>query len=296
MAPRTFTDSEVDLLSRAAAQIGMAVDRARQHNVAELLQRTLLPARLPEVPAVQLAARYLPGADDTHVGGDWYDVVNLPEQRVGVAIGDVVSRGVRAAAVMGQMRTALRAYALDGEGAVPLEDGLRELARVAESLRGHHPEEVCDRLLRLATDAVVSDDVAMLALHVPAELAERLELTLPAEPGSLATLRRALSDWLKRSGVEELTGYDVMVATGEAAANAIEHAYGPGGASFTFAASMADGVLEVAIGDEGRWRPARGSHRGRGLGMMEQLMDDVKVDSGEGGTTVTMRRRLETDS
>jgi serine phosphatase RsbU (regulator of sigma subunit)/anti-sigma regulatory factor (Ser/Thr protein kinase)/putative methionine-R-sulfoxide reductase with GAF domain len=389
MAPRVFHESEVDLLERAAAQIGLAVDRARQHSVAELLQRTLLPTRLPEVPAFQMAARYLPGADDTRVGGDWYDVVNLPEQRVGVAIGDVVSRGLRAAAVMGQMRTALRAYALDGEGpgpvldrldrlirgfderematvaylvldpadlsvryslaghlpplvvgadgevrtlgdvrsrpigvaaarryeeathqlhrgdtlllftdglverrGVPLEDGLRELERVAASLAGRHVEEVCDRLLEMAAEAFVSDDVALLTLHVPAEVAERLELTLPAEPGSLATMRRALQDWLKRREVEEMTAYDAMVAAGEAAANAVEHAYGPGGASFRVAASLGEGVLELVVADEGRWRPARGSHRGRGLAMMEQLMDEVQVDSGEGGTTVTMRRRV----
>jgi serine phosphatase RsbU (regulator of sigma subunit)/anti-sigma regulatory factor (Ser/Thr protein kinase)/putative methionine-R-sulfoxide reductase with GAF domain len=390
LTPRSFAAAEIELLERAGALIGLAVDRARQHNVAELLQRALLPSSLPEIPALQMAARYLPGADDTHVGGDWYDVVALPHARVGIAIGDVVSRGVRAAAVMGQMRTALRAYALDGEGPGPvldrldrlvrglderematvayvvldpakltatislaghlpplvvgadgtarlldavrsrpigvaaarrfeettvqlergdtlllytdglverrgmsLDDGLAELERVMAGLAGVAPEEVCERLLQMAEADVVADDVAVLAVRVPAELAERLELTLPAQPGSLATVRRALQNWLTRSGVDEVTGYDVLVATGEACANAVEHAYGPGGADFHFSAELGDGVLTIAVSDEGSWRPARGSHRGRGISMMKQLMDDVQVESEEGGTTVTMTRKVE---
>ncbi len=389
LTPRSFTAEEIDLLERAALLIGVAVDRARQHNVAELLQRTLLPASLPVIPTLQLAARYLPGADDTHVGGDWYDVVALPHARVGIAIGDVVSRGVRAAAVMGQMRTALRAYALDGDGPGPvldrldrlvrglderematiaylvldptdltarvslaghlpplvvgadgavrrldavrsrpigvaaarrfeetteqlargetlvlytdglverrgvaLDDGLAELERTVAAFAGVDAEEVCERLMRIAEADVVADDVAVLVVRIPAELSERLELTLPAEPGSLAVGRRALQNWLTRSGVDEMTGYDVLVATGEASANAVEHAYGPGGADFHFSAEIADGVLTISIRDEGSWRPARGSHRGRGISMMKQLMDDVQVESDESGTTVTMRRNV----
>ena len=390
LEPRAFTPIDVALLERAADRIALAVDRARQQTVANLLQRTLLPGRLPELAGLEMAARYLPGADDTHVGGDWYDVVLLPHGRVGLAIGDVVSRGVRAAAVMGQMRIALRAYALDGDNPGTVLDrldrlvrglGEREMATVAYlvldplertvtlALAGHLPpliipasgearlveavrsrpigvaaarryeettfeidrgdaivlytdglverrgasiddglramtesavasaelgaEEICDRLVAAAEADSVPDDVAVLAVRLPGNVAERLDLTLPAEPGSLAVMRRAFHDWLPGIGLDDATAYDVLVAVGEAAANAVEHAYGPGEAEFHVEACSEGPDLLIAIRDQGRWRPARGSHRGRGLTMMRDLMDDVQVDSDGSGTIVRMRRRME---
>lgn len=82
--------------------------------MAETLQHSLLPDRLPEVPGVAVAARYLAGGPDVEIGGDWYDFTILPDGRIAVALGDVVGRGERAAALMGQLRNASRAYALDG--------------------------------------------------------------------------------------------------------------------------------------------------------------------------------------
>jgi anti-sigma regulatory factor (Ser/Thr protein kinase) len=79
-----------------------------------VLQRSLLPKRLTNVAGVRTAARYLPASDE--VGGDWYDVFELARGRLGVAIGDVVGHGVRAAALMGQLRTALHAYAMQDYG------------------------------------------------------------------------------------------------------------------------------------------------------------------------------------
>jgi integral membrane sensor domain MASE1/anti-sigma regulatory factor (Ser/Thr protein kinase) len=84
----------------------------REHRIAETLQRSLLPDRLPELPGTLLAARYVPAGGDMRVGGDWYDVVQLPGGHVGLAIGDVAGHGLRAASTMGQVRMALRAYAL----------------------------------------------------------------------------------------------------------------------------------------------------------------------------------------
>ncbi|MGH2683157.1 MAG: PP2C family protein-serine/threonine phosphatase [Actinomycetota bacterium] len=86
-----------------------------EHEVAQTLQRRLLPERLPEIPGVTVAARYLPGGVGVNVGGDWYDVFPLPDERVAVAVGDVLGRGADAASVMGQVRMAFRAYALAGE-------------------------------------------------------------------------------------------------------------------------------------------------------------------------------------
>src|SRR5437764_5573982 len=82
--------------------------------MAVLLQRSLLPGRLPEMIGVSVAARYLPARDE--VGGDWYDVIELPRGQLGVVIGDVVGHGVKAAALMEQLCTALHAYATEGHG------------------------------------------------------------------------------------------------------------------------------------------------------------------------------------
>ncbi len=84
----------------------------RDHEIAEILQRSLLPDRLPQIRGIALAARYEPAASDVAVGGDWYDVIQLGGGLVGLAIGDVVGHGVSAAATMGQLRMALRAYAV----------------------------------------------------------------------------------------------------------------------------------------------------------------------------------------
>jgi len=108
-------DDEVVLLQlgqMAAVAIANAERYAQEHMIAETLQRAMLPAALPRVPGLSLAARYVAGGGGTQVGGDWYDTVVLDDGRLLMAVGDVVGRGPRAAAVMGQLRTAMRAYAL----------------------------------------------------------------------------------------------------------------------------------------------------------------------------------------
>jgi serine phosphatase RsbU (regulator of sigma subunit) len=123
-AARTFTEDDVHLLQVAADRIALATQAASsraERAAATALQRSLLPGRLPVVPDATLAARYLPGGV-TGVGGDWYDVFTLPSGRLGVVIGDVVGHGLRAAVVMGRLRSVVRAYALDTEDpAVVLE-------------------------------------------------------------------------------------------------------------------------------------------------------------------------------
>ena len=119
--PRTFGQRDLAVLQVAAARAAPGIERARlnsalehEHRVASLLQRSLLPKRLPEVVGMAAAARYLPASDE--VGGDWYDVFELPRGRLGIAIGDVVGHGLRAATLMGQLRTALHAYAIEDIG------------------------------------------------------------------------------------------------------------------------------------------------------------------------------------
>jgi anti-anti-sigma factor len=93
--------------------IGIVVD-VTERRVASTLQRSMVTTQLPEIDGVELAVRYLPSSLAAEVSGDWYDVIPLPDGRVGIAIGDVVGRGVEAAATMSQLRTALRAYAVEG--------------------------------------------------------------------------------------------------------------------------------------------------------------------------------------
>ena len=117
-APRRFTPDDMGLLRLAADRVALGVDRARvyerQHKIAETLQRSLLPDRLPRLPGLAAAARYLPAATEAEVGGDWYDVIPIPGGRVGMVMGDVAGKGLAAASMVGRMRSALRAYALEG--------------------------------------------------------------------------------------------------------------------------------------------------------------------------------------
>ncbi len=121
LKPRTFGRQDLAALQVAAARAGPGIERARlfsalehEHEVAMVLQRSLLPKRLVDTIGVSAAARYLPASDE--VGGDRYDVFELPGGRLGVAIGDVVGHGLKAAALMGQLRTALHAYAIEDHG------------------------------------------------------------------------------------------------------------------------------------------------------------------------------------
>lgn len=112
-----FTERHEQLAEGIAAQAAIAIENARlygaQRSAAETLQRSLLPAGLPSLPGLRTAARYQPAAPGTEVGGDWYDVIELPDGSVAVVVGDVVGRGIRAAGIMGQLCHAVRAYALE---------------------------------------------------------------------------------------------------------------------------------------------------------------------------------------
>ena len=104
----------VETTAEVARRRALEEELAGERRVVETLQRSLLPGRLPDLPGVQAAARYLPAGPHVQVGGDWYDLFALPDRRVGLVIGDVAGRGVPAASVMSQTRAALRAYAVEG--------------------------------------------------------------------------------------------------------------------------------------------------------------------------------------
>ena len=383
-----YVGTATDIHERKQMEEALRRVYEREHRVAETLQRSLLPEKLPDIEGVTLAARYLPAGEGAAVGGDWYDAAELPDGRVALVVGDVVGHGLRAAAVMGQLRNAFRAYAitetspaeiiarlnrlvttgdegvmatvlylaldrdtgevsyasaghpppllltsegpryLEGGRSVPVgaadlvtfreervtlppdstlllyTDGLVERRdtpldvrfdqlAAAAAASGGDLEELCEGVLAAVLGgAEPADDVALLAVRPDPIDPGHLDLTLPAEPEVLARLRRRLMRFLHAAGASEEEAYEVTLTISEAAGNAIEHAYGPGDATFRVEAAVEDAELVVVVRDFGRWREQRGEHRGRGLSIIEGLMDQVEVVRGPHGTTVRMRRTL----
>jgi GAF domain-containing protein/anti-sigma regulatory factor (Ser/Thr protein kinase) len=394
LTPRVFTDGDRDLLQLAADRAALAIEHAHlyeQRRVAEALQRSLLPQELVGIAGLDVAARYLPAAAATSLGGDWYDVFPIGGGRIGLAVGDVVGHGLPAAALMAQLRTALRAYAFDGYPPGEVVDRLnRMLAHIAPAtmttgmylaldpererveivnaghppplvidpdgragylgvrpnlalgvsrgaryrsqdcelrggstivlytdgvveVRGQALDEGLERMRQLAErhhespDALVeaivdqmvrkgrpADDVAVLAAHLPT-LGDHLTTHWPAQADVLAHVRHLLRRWLRHHGASDDEIYDITVACQEACANAVEHAYAPGDEAFEVDATVVDGAVEISVQDRGQWRRARGTHRGRGMPMMEALMDSVHVQHTADGTTVVLRRALGAD-
>ena len=191
---RDFTDDDVRLLQLVADRAGQAGrirSRRLDQQAALALQRSLLPTRLPQVPGVEMAARYVPG-HELGIGGDWYDVFSLPSDWLGVVIGDVSGHGLRSAVVMGRVRSALRAYALI------CDDPAQALTLLDRKV--HHFET---GTLTTALYAMISPDrsriVMSLAGHLRPVLAvpgQRPELAvapvdLPLGIGALDSIRRS---------------------------------------------------------------------------------------------------------
>ncbi|MEU0919219.1 SpoIIE family protein phosphatase [Streptomyces cyaneofuscatus] len=113
-----FTPDERNLLMALGTSIAQSLQRAmlyeQEHDLAEGLQQAMLPRRIPAVPGAQVAVRYRSARLGRDIGGDWYDLIPLPGGRVGAVIGDVQGHDTHAAAVMGQLRIVLRAYAAEG--------------------------------------------------------------------------------------------------------------------------------------------------------------------------------------
>jgi PAS domain S-box-containing protein len=384
-----YVGTALDIHERKLMEAQLLEVYQREHTIAETLQRSLLPERLPRIEGMEIAARYLPAGQGAAIGGDWYDALELPDGRVALVVGDVVGHGLRAAAVMGQLRNAFRAYGisesspaevmsrvnrlvmssedevmatvlylvldrengeltfasaghppplvlaadgvsfLEGGRAVPIgavepvlfreasavlppgaalllyTDGLVErrdeplesrLDALAETAAGadNGLEGLCDAVLAgvIGPERMPSDDVALLAVRPRPAASRAIRFTLPAEPESLAGLRRRLGRFLHAAGADDAETYEITLTVCEAAGNAIEHAYGPGDATFDVEASFDSDELVATVSDKGHWRERRGAHRGRGLNIIEGLMDDVQVSTEADGTVVRMRRRL----
>ncbi len=393
---RHYETEDLVLAGEIARRVAPAIDNAlrfeRQYATASALQLALLPDRLDAVPGMEIAARYLPGAVDVQVGGDWYDAVELPGGSLLVAIGDVVGHGISAATWMGNLRTLVRYCAFDGQDPAPLLarlnsycmasvgadmatvlvgviDPLTGVARLASA--GHPPPLVqradgsvhvvwegrgpplgattaaqfesvdivvgpgdtmvfytdglverrgepfdagLDRLAASATagrtepqtleefadwlieDALggrpASDDVALLVVR-PDSPSDDLRMELRTDATELARLRRVAGAWLRARGATTDQIAELLLALNEVAANAIEHAYGPGDGAFSVAGTMSGRSVTLLVTDSGHWRERpRPTGRGRGLGIARQLVDDLQIDSTDSGTTVRLRRDL----
>ncbi|MFB7503867.1 SpoIIE family protein phosphatase [Streptomyces broussonetiae] len=128
-----FGDRDRDLAMELAARAAVCIDNARlyrrEHERALILQRSLLPPGDPEASGLDIACRYLPGNAATEVGGDWFDVIELPGHRTALVVGDVMGRGLRAAVAMGELRTAVRTLALLDLEPAEVLSALDEIAR-----------------------------------------------------------------------------------------------------------------------------------------------------------------------
>jgi serine phosphatase RsbU (regulator of sigma subunit)/anti-sigma regulatory factor (Ser/Thr protein kinase) len=373
--------ASLDVTERRAAEAAEA-EAEREHRIAETLQRSLLPVRLPDVPSLELAARYLPAGDGAQVGGDWYDVIELPNGEIALVMGDVVGRGIPAAALVGKLRNALRAYTVEGhpperalehlnalvdraqhematvllvvvsprdgrarwvsaghppalvrradggrlflEGGrsvplgamahaeyeaaedvlapgdvlllytdglverrdVPLDERFERLRLAAE--RNGSAMAICDATLSaLLPGGAGGDDVALLAAMVRAP-EPALDFELEARPEELPRLRRRLEAWLSEFEVDRALIQRIVLSVNEAAANAVEHAYGPGHATFAVHADAQAPFVAVEVRDHGRWRLPRGEDGGRGLLLMRELADVVEVEHDAEGTRVRL--------
>lgn len=388
---RPFTGEDQLLLSLLAGRLTQGLARVhqidQQRETAISLQRAILgPSRLP----AGFAVRYEPATQPLEVGGDWYDTIALPDGRIGIVVGDCVGRGLEAASVMGQLRSACRALLLqdispaqalmaldhfaatvpgalcttvfcgvlepesgrltyasaghppgilahpDGttrlleegrsiplavqpgrvrpeaecvmpargtlllytDGLVerrrrPLTVGIDEATEAVHAGRNVAVDDLATQVMsRLAPTDGYDDDVALLLYRHPAPL----EMSFPAESGQLAPVRKALRGWLDQCELPPGTVQNILVAAGEACANAIEHGHRdtPGDTVYVRAEACVDN-LRLTIADSGRWRtpqPELNAHRGRGMRLMRALMQQVSVTQGPTGTTVDMHTRI----
>ncbi|MET7378427.1 SpoIIE family protein phosphatase [Streptomyces sp. NPDC005526] len=390
---RPFTGEDQLLLSLLAGHLAQGLARAhqidQQRETAIALQRAILgPARLPD----GFAVRYEPATPPLEVGGDWYDTVTLPDGRIGIVVGDCVGRGLGAATVMGQLRSACRALLLqdaspartltaldrfaagvpgamcttvfcgvldpdsglltyssaghppgivaepggavrlleegrslplavrpdrprpEAECTVParatlllytdglverrrrsLRTGIQQVGAAVQEGRDVSVEDLAARLMSgMAPKDGYDDDVALLLYRHPGPL----DLSFPAESAQLVVVRKALRTWLDQCRLPRQTMQDVLVAVGEACANAIEHGHRHArGDTVRLRAEAYVDNLRLVVSDSGAWKPPRpGSHphRGRGIAMMRAMMQQVTITPGPFGTTVEMHTRIGT--
>jgi GAF domain-containing protein/anti-sigma regulatory factor (Ser/Thr protein kinase) len=382
-AERAFDADERAHLAAVTSHTALALERARlfheQRDLAETLQRSMLPGVLATPPALAASGGYAPGTEGLLIGGDWYDVVARDDGSALVVVGDVAGHGREAAIIMGRLRTLVTAHArlspgelldvlheqclrdqtmatcavlavdpisgdalaanaghlplvvvppeaparlLDVPPSLPLgvgsasypthdvqfepgtllvaytdglverrrdslSDSLLRLVEACNALRGVDPEQASATLLGRLDAQQRSDDTVVLVVQLAARHAP-LELTVPAAASSARAVRETLKRWLVHEGVPDVALGDVLVASGEAVANAIVHAYPAGRRGPIHVSARADAeAVFVTIADEGTWRAPR-DQRGMGLTLIRSLVNGA-VERSPDGTTVRIR-------
>jgi putative methionine-R-sulfoxide reductase with GAF domain len=181
LGERRFTEQDAELLEVVAERVGLATQTRlleTERAAAKLLERSLLPASLPAVEGLEMAARYVT-AEDRDVGGDWYDAFTLPSGSVWITAGDVFGHGLRYAVVMGRIRTAIRAYALEVPDATPHE----VLTLIDQNLQHFDPGELATAVC--VTSAPPFDHLRIASAgHPPAILSAPGEDAAPIDIGT----------------------------------------------------------------------------------------------------------------
>jgi PAS domain S-box-containing protein len=229
--PRQWTDEDRALLTAMARQCGVALERSRLHEdsrrVAERLQTGLLPRSLPRVPGLDVGAVYQPGGEATEqLGGDWYDVLPQDDGRISLVIGDVMGRGIDAAATMARLSTAVRAFASVDP------DPASVLRRADRFARQEAPEEFVTLLYAVIDRAHGSVSVAS-AGHLPLIVVNAREVSVlhqadcppvglaeEARPVRTAALAHGDALVLTTDGLIERPGIDLDEALRELGAQA----------------------------------------------------------------------------
>ncbi|MBF8187378.1 SpoIIE family protein phosphatase [Nonomuraea sp. K274] len=182
--PQKISQEDGVFLEALAGQCALAVERAtlfeREHRTAETLQRSLLPDRLPVVKGLVLAQRFRSGSRHVQVGGDWYDAFVLQDGRVAAVVGDVMGKGVKAAAGMGRIRNAMRALALTNPPPAAVLTGLDRVFEATEE------EEQVTTLAYMVVEPVTGEGTLALAGHPPPVLVspQGTAILCDAEPGT----------------------------------------------------------------------------------------------------------------
>jgi anti-sigma regulatory factor (Ser/Thr protein kinase) len=174
-----------------------------------------------------------------------------------------------------------------------IDTGLERL-RTAVTKASGGVEDLCSGVLASAQAGHRSrDDLALLAVRLEPLPASGWTVRMPAAADSVTLVRHRLKRWLDQRGVPARDQFPLALAVTEAAANAVEHAYGPGENEFEVTVRIEGEDALLRIRDHGRWRPPQHSaDRGRGLRLIQQLTDELSVRRGRDGTTVRVRHRL----
>ena len=168
-----------ELADRAGSSLDNARLYARERAAALMLQRSLLPQTVPQPPGVEIGYRYVPGSIGTEVGGDWFDVIPLPDDRVALVVGDVMGHGLRAAATMGRLRTAVRTLAMLG---LPPDVLLQHVHDLADDLAQGPDEALIATCVYAVYDPATRRLVLAKAGHTPPLL------IVPGEPARVLDL------------------------------------------------------------------------------------------------------------